>query len=317
MNAFQDPRSNPSNYRHLINNHVQQPPQPTTILLSDHQHILNEFATKCNRYQLMCVQYSQKVAQMELRYTKLQEKHESTQQELKSLQTHSLETEQKLKQVRKQYRKIVPEYLCYDNYSPNNRRPPRAPHKTKNIELMKTVLFQNEKYYYYYDDLMELFDKIQVYFNDSRKRYNYVDNAFKKKLFGDKNLNDLSVFNLTQLCETYQLSSDGDKHWIIKRLLEFSDVKEEKERNEIPQQFKQYEFWKYCDDLEESKKQRIIKLLSGGAPRGSEDKEDILLLTIKNDDNSTTEKVFRMDWTLNQWKIRTINKKQKRRHNGT
>eukprot|EP01083_Nonionella_stella_P171453 585695_1 len=69
---------------------------------------------------------------------------------------------------------------------------------------------------------------------------------------------------------------------------------------------KRYSFWKYCDNLEDAKKQRIVEILYGkNHQRIVEYIEDIVMQSKRNADGSNTLKIFRMVWKDKQWKIKT------------
>eukprot|EP01083_Nonionella_stella_P072223 194557_1 len=82
-------------------------------------------------------------------------------------------------------------------------------------------------------------------------------------------------------------------------------------------QYKHHQFWKYCNDLHSSSIERIVHILSGKATRGTDEIEDIVLVSYRTADQSTStsQKVFRMFWREQRWKIITLTPRKRPRHN--
>ncbi len=73
---------------------------------------------------------------------------------------HCTDIQKQLKQMQNKYKVLNEETLCDYNSMTRNKEPPTKHYKDKTIEYIKTILWKQKKYYYNYDDLLELFDEI-------------------------------------------------------------------------------------------------------------------------------------------------------------
>eukprot|EP01083_Nonionella_stella_P072221 194551_1 len=112
----------------------------------------------------------------------------------------------------------------------------------------------------------------------------------------------------------------GIKIKLVQRLVEYG-LKQTRQPsitiNTISSLYKHHKFWKYCNDLHSSSIERIIHILSGKASRGIDEIEDIVLVSYRTADQSTStsQKVFRMFWREQRWKIITLTPRKRPRHN--
>eukprot|EP01083_Nonionella_stella_P072219 194544_1 len=148
-----------------------------------------------------------------------------------------------------------------------------------------------------------------------RAKYEYDHNDKLKELFGSTNLNKLLVKDLKTLCKRYNQTIGGIKIQLVQRLVEYG--LQTITINTIPSQYKHHQFWKYCNDLHSSSIERIVHILSGKATRGTDEIEDIVLVSYRTADQSTStsQKVFRMFWREQRWKIITLTPRKRPRHN--
>ncbi len=131
------------------------------------------------------------------------------------------------------------------------------------------------------------------------------------QLFGPKNMNKINKTEIIKNCKKYNVKyrTSDRKCEIIGALIQWAVPRM------IPPQYRHCIFWTYCIGLEYAKKMKIIQFLKGELQSGSYDTEDIVMMSIKKDDDTTIKKVFRMDFISRRYKILIFTNRKRQRLN--